>query len=49
MKNVPNFDLAHQPTKYLADVIRESRAEYARGEVGGSFDGDTLLKRLKKL
>jgi addiction module RelB/DinJ family antitoxin len=44
-----NLDLAYQPTKYLADIIRESRADYARREVNGPFDGDALVKRLKKL
>lgn len=44
-----NLDLAYQPTKYLADIIRESRAEYARGEVGEPFTGEEFIKYLKKL
>lgn len=44
-----NLDLAYQPTKYLADIIRESRADYARGDVNGPFKGDEFIKHLKKL
>ncbi len=44
-----NLDLTYQPTKYLADIIKESRAEYARGEANGPFTGDEFIEHLKKL
>ena len=44
-----SLDISYQPTKYLMDILNEAENDFKKDLINGPFDGDKLIKHLKKL